>query len=183
MLQVEILEKHLTKTHKFHSENFEYSIVHSPGAVINEPPKDSIAAESIKIKASFGQRDHEHNDGQEDDDQENGQSSEDGPGDDINNEVTFETSTAAIPMTISTSSVSTLVDIVTTDETKTETTKSPTEIPVLFTTREMTTENGSGDSTTDDQFTTVISQSTLLPTTALPVVEFSTAQSLAKGGF
>ena len=183
MLQVEILEKNLTKTHKFHSENFEYSIVHSPGAVINEPPKDSIAAESIKIKASFGQRDHEHNDGQEDEDQEDGQISDDGQGDDISNEVTFETSTAAIAMTTSTTLLTTSVDIVTTDKTKTETTKLPTEVPVIFTTRDMTIENGSGDSTTDDQFTTLISQSTLLPTAALPVVEFSTAQSLAKGGF
>ena len=187
-MQVEILEKNLTKTHKFHSENFQYSLHHYPDQILDEPPKDSIEAESIKIKASFGQRDHEHIDGQEnkgsEDNQapEDGQGYEDGQGTNDNDEVKSETSTITTPVT--TSQTSTSFDLITTEEAEIETTKLPTEIPVIFTTSEMTTENGSGDSTTEDQFTTLaFLESTLQPTTTAPLVEFETTQSVKKAGF
>ena len=156
------MEKNLTKTHKFHSENFQYSLQHFPGEKLNEPPEDSIEAESIKIKASFGQKDHEHIDGQD---------SDNGPEADNNNEVTTQTSTT--PTTTTQPSLTTEF-VVTTEELTTTTTK-PTEVPVVFTTREMTTENGSGDSTTEDQ-TTILFIDTLI-TTLPPTVEISTTES------
>ena len=158
---MEILEKNLTKTHKFHSENFQYSLQHFPGEKLNEPPEDSIEAESIKIKASFGQKDHEHIDGQD---------SENGPETDNNNDAR-ETSTTP---TTTTQSLLTTEYVVTREE-LTTTTLSPTEVPVVFTTRDMTTENGSGDSTTEDQTTLVFIDP--LITTLPPTVEISTTVS------
>ena len=158
------MEKNLTKTHKFHSENFQYSLQHFPGEKLNEPPEDSIEAESIKIKASFGQKDHEHIDGQD---------SQDGQGSPDNNNEIIETSTSPITTT-STLSALTTEYVVTTEKLSTLSTI-PTEVPVVFTTREMTTENGSGDSTTEDQTTFVFIDP--LITTHPPTVEISTMES------